>query len=219
MPVQRFRLTYARGPDAPHLNQRDQQAAWADALATAGLAVAAMPEPAKLVPAAPIPVGVTCDHELADLFLPTRRTAADVRERLERAMPAGHRLVDLHDVWLGAPALPAMVAAVDYVVEVADDGGVPDPALLSAGVAAVLAASVVDRARGGNLRPLIQDLRVDERGTLRMRLTIDANTGTGRPEDVVAAIAARTGHALEITRRHRERLWLRDELPAHADRD
>ena len=42
-----------------------------------------------------------------DLVLTERLTRAELRERLERACPAGRRIVDLFDVWLGEPSLAA----------------------------------------------------------------------------------------------------------------
>jgi hypothetical protein len=33
--------------------------------------------------------------------------------------PGGWRLVDVHDVWLGSPALAGQVVAADYRIEVA----------------------------------------------------------------------------------------------------
>ena len=66
-----------------------------------------------------MPSGLTGDRELADLYLPERRTAADVRARLDGNIPQGHRLVDVHDVWLGEPPLPGLVVAADYSVDVA----------------------------------------------------------------------------------------------------
>jgi hypothetical protein len=218
MPLQRFRLTFARAPDAPDLTQREQLAAWSAALAATGLTTPDDPEPARLVAAAPIPTGLSCDAELADLFLPVRRTAADVRERLVAAMPAGHRLVDLYDVWLGEPALPGALVAADYRVRITSDGRPPDRAILAQAVAQVLRSATVERSRGnaakaaaGNLRPLIADIRVEPDAGLWMRLRFDPNLGTGRPEEVVAAIAARAGVALEVVTRHRERLWLRGD--------
>jgi len=213
MPVQRWRLTVARGPDAPDLSQRDQQAAWSAALLASGLAHGGEPEPARLAHAAPIPNGLTADAEILDLFLPVRRTAADVRERIGAAMPEGYRLVGLHDVWLGEPALPAVLEAADYRVRVTADGEPPDAVALRDAVARLLAAVHLDRAgrRAGNLRPLVDDVRVGPDGALWMRLRFDPALGTGRPEEVVAALASFSGQPLIAATRHRERLWLRGE--------
>ena len=39
---------------------------------------------------------------------------ATVRDRIGAGLPEGWRLVDVYDVWLGAPALAGQVAAADY---------------------------------------------------------------------------------------------------------
>jgi hypothetical protein len=44
-----------------------------------------------------------------------------------------------------------------------------------------------------------------------MRLRFDPAAGTGRPEEVVQALAALAGRPLTATRRHRERLWLKGD--------
>ena len=40
-----------------------------------------------------------------------------VRESLAGHLPAGHRLLDLYDVWLGEAALPGRVAAGELLVD------------------------------------------------------------------------------------------------------
>ena len=54
------------------------------------------------------------EHELADLYLAERLTAPDLRARLDAGMPRGYSVVDLHDVWIGEPALAPQLAAADY---------------------------------------------------------------------------------------------------------
>ena len=76
MPVQRWRLTFARTPDAPDQTQREQVAAWEATLEAAGLRVEGAGEQPKLMLALPAQTGLTADSELADLLLPTRRAAA-----------------------------------------------------------------------------------------------------------------------------------------------
>ena len=228
MPAQRWRLILARTGAAPDLSQRELMAAWTAALDEAGLRDPRAETLTRFVPGAPIPAGLTADREPADLFLPVARPAPDVRRRLGATVPSGYRLVELHDVWVGEPALPGLVVAGDYCVDV--DVGPPAGAgrdrtppaddRLREGVAVLLAATVLERpgsrpGRGtaGNLRPLIEDIRVVSDHELWMRLRFDPTLGTGRPEEVVAALGAVTGLALVATRRHRERLWLRDERP------
>ena len=68
---------------------------------------------------APIPARLELERELADVVLTEFVPAWRVREGLTEHVPAGWRLVDVHDVWLGSPALAGQVVAADYRVEVA----------------------------------------------------------------------------------------------------
>ncbi len=228
MPLQRWRLIVARSGDAPDLAQRELAAAWVDMLEAAGLRDRMAPEQPKLAFAAPIQAGLTADREIVDLFLPERRAAADVRTRIAAHLPSGYSLVDLHDVWLGEPALPGLVVAGDYRVEVgvaaagASEAttGLPRSGVLRSAVAMLLAATTVERPnprsskpRDGDLRRLVDDVAVLSEGELWMRLRFDPALGTGRPEEVVAALGQFAGVPLSTVRRHRERLWLKGEQP------
>lgn len=189
-PRQRWRVVYRRRADAPPLPQRDQLAAWETSLTLSGLPLArlgvAVTRP-RLVFAAPLGVGMAAERELLDLFLEDRRSIAEVRVRLAGSLPAGHELIDLHDVWLGDPPLPGQVVAAEYRLEVTtpehdgavgdpapdavaervDRAGAPDTGTLVAACTHLLAAVALPRARdkGGrtvayDLRPLVEDVRV-----------------------------------------------------------
>jgi len=118
----------------------------------------------------------------------------------------------------GAP-LPGLVAAADYRVPLADT---VDVAALPGACARLLAARSIPRERekgGGtvayDLRPLLLDLVVAEAGppsVLRIRVAIHPTLGTGRPEEVVAALAEVAGRPLTPTSMVRERLILADDL-------
>ena len=76
------------------------------------------------------------------------------------------------------------------------------------------------RAKGGtlvdyDLRPLLVDVKVIGSGPpvqIRARTRFDPVRGTGRPEEVVAALGDRLGRTLEVGSVVRERLLLVDEL-------
>ena len=226
MLTQRWRLILARSRDAPDLGQRDLLATWEATLEAAGLRDPTAAEQPKLAFAAAISAGLTADRELVDLLLPQRRTAIDVRTRIASHLPAGHALVDLHDVWLGEPALPGLVVAGDYRVEVTatpangDEGGMPalPPGALATAAEIFMAAEVIprpamraNRHRDGNLCELVDHVAALSDDELWMRLRFDPVLGTGRPEEVVAALGLLAGQPLSAVRRHRERLWLKGE--------
>ena len=162
------------------------------------------------------------EHELADLYLAERLTAPGLRARLVESMPCGYAVVELHDVWTGAPALAPRLVAADYRMTLLN----VEQARLQPAVERLMAAQELPRERRKesrvvryDLRPLLLDLRAGPpdagalppsgadaaaAGTksaagavaaagLWMRLRHSQNLGSGRPDEVVAALAAELG--------------------------
>ncbi len=200
--------------------------AWAAILDGCGLPLAGDPGRGRVVPAAQLPLGFVGEREILDVILGARLTLVDVRERIRSALPASVELVELHDVWVGAPSASAAVVAADYRILLA---GVPAPVVRLA-AESLLAASTLPRERhrekktqSFDLRPLILALSVsaavppagaapDAPSTLlrvRLRHRPDA---VGRPEDVVSALgeppATPLGGEVHVLGIARERLLL-----------
>ena len=276
---QRWRIVFARDDDARFLSHLDAIHLWERAFRRGEIPVATSegfsPRP-RLIFAAPLPLGMLAEHELADLFLAERLTRANLRDRLAAGMPRGYRLIDLADEWVGGPSLATQLVAADYrltLLGVAADR-------LEGTVRSILAATTLRREKrrekkvtAYDLRPLLLDLQVRPPGAaapgmdgalveaagvdtaevnaadlasagLWMRLRNSQERGSGRAEEVVAAIAEDLGMAtiappgssevetdegteaagsteassglpvLEMVRPVRERLWLSDELSA-----
>jgi radical SAM-linked protein len=197
----------------------------------------------RLVFAAPLPLGMLAEHELADLVLAERLTMPNLRERLARCLPPGYAVTDLFDVWVGAPALAPQLVAADYRVTLL---GV-EASALAAAVERLLAAESLPRTRAKenrtiryDLRPLIHELRAGggPAATLWMRLRHSQAGGTGRADEVVSVLADEVGLRsswgggdedvgggvaqpavadgnlqLEAVTPVRERLWLVGEVP------
>ncbi len=217
---QRWRLVLARSADAPRLAGRELVDLWDTAIDSSGLPVhrpAGRVRP-RLAFGAPIQLGIAAERELADLFLSELAPIWRVRGVLANVMPEGWRLVDLFDTWMGGPALAGLVVAADYRIELA---GEPDLAGLKAAAAQLLAAGQLPRVRTKgdgtvpyDLRPLLADVSVHPaagRIALRVRTRFHPTLGTGRPEEVVAAIDARIEAALQVVAIVRERLILSNE--------
>ncbi len=176
-----------------------------------------------MAPAAPLPLGVAGEREVVDLYLAERLPASAVRTAVTAVLPTGVSLVDLHDVWVGAPSAPSAVVAADYRVLLA---GPPRWAVEGA-VLALLDAATLPRERrrekkttAYDLRPLILGLEVrgsDGSGvTLAMRLR-HAPDAAGRPEEVVAALGeppASMGEAAVARSTVRERVVMVDDPDA-----
>ena len=209
----------ARAEDAPQLAGRELADAWETALEASGLPVhrAAGRARGRVAFAAPLPLNVAAERELAEVLFAERVPIWRIREALADPLPAGWTLVDLFEVWPAGPPLAGRVVAADYRIEVAP---VLDPRRLVTAARSLLEARELPRTRpkGGDvvtydLRRLLIDLTVDaDRGTpVRVRTRIHPELGTGRPEEVVAALGERLGSSLDVKRVVRERLVLSDE--------
>ena len=220
IPRQRWRLVLARDARAPGLAGRELIDAWEAALESSGLPGyhPVGRTRARVAFGAPLPVGIALEHELADIVLTESLPRWQVREALADRLPEGWRLLDIHDVWLGAPALAGQVAAADYRIDV----GVADARAVAAAAEALLAAGRLprERVKGDSvvrydLRPLLVDVAVIDPGpplVVRARTRFDPVLGTGRPEEVVAALGDLAGLPLTMGQVVRERLILAEEL-------
>ena len=259
---QRWRIVFARDDDARFLSHLDAIHLWERAFRRGEIPVAMSegfsPRP-RLIFAAPLPLGMLAEHELADVFLAERLTRLDLRERLTDGMPRGYRLIDLRDEWVGGPALATRLVAADYRMTLL--GVAADP--LEGATRRLMAASSLRREKRRekkvteyDLRPLLIDMEVrpsdptagatdtpeTAAAVLWMRLRNSQDLGSGRADEVVAAVADELGMAaiaapgsgesegeqvtgpdgstepsnerpaLEMVRPVRERLWLVDEL-------
>ncbi len=170
---------------------------------------------------APLPIGLAAEAELIDIVLTERWPRWRVREALEPYLPAGWRLTDLSDVWLGGPALAGAVAAADYRIALESAEGITRADVVSAAGAMIGATSLPrQREKGGgsveyDLRPLLISIDVAEGSapvTIRARTRFHPSLGTGRPDEVVAALADALGRPLTTSTIVRERLVLADDL-------
>jgi radical SAM-linked protein len=226
---QRWRIVFARGEQARYLSHLDAVRSWERAFRRGEIPVATsegFSPRSKLVFAAPLQLGMLAEHELADLYLAERLTAPGLRARLTESMPRGYTVVELHDVWTGAPALAPRLVAADYRMTLLN----VEPARLGRAVDRLMSATELPRERRKesrvvryDLRPLLLDLRAgrpgaaagSETATARatagatapdaatpppiaaagiwMRLRHSQNLGSGRPDEVVAALAAELG--------------------------
>lgn len=214
-PRQRWRLVVARSADAPRLAGRELSEAWESAIEASGLPIhrpAGRPH-GRVAFGASLPLGIAADRELIDIFMAEPVPVWRVREAVAGRLPEGWRLVDVFDVWVGAPPLAGRVIAADYRIELGDDA---DAAAIAAAARELLSAPTLprERAKGDSsvaydLRPLLADVAVVESGppvVLRVRGRIHPELGTGRPEEVVAALGRQLGRPMEVRGIVRERL-------------
>ena len=200
--------------------QREWQLALEAAVVAAGLPVAVADGPVgrpRVAVAAPLTQGMASEGELVELLLVRRLPVWQVREAIVGALPAGHELLAIEDVWLGEPAIAGRVVGAEYTMPL---DWVADPASVAAvreAADALLHAAALPRQRTRGDRTVDYDLRpfVDavealdgSPPTLRIRVRHDPEKGVGRPEEVLAELGARSGVSFDPTRLVRTALVL-----------
>ncbi len=211
------------------MTQREVGEAWERAILESGLPVVIAegerPRP-RISFGAPLQLGVAADAELIDVVLAQRLPAWRVREALLPRVPRGWTIADLHDVWLAGPPLAGRVAAADYRIELRwpDDEATPAAEELARALDRLNRATRIprERAKGGgtvvyDLRPLLIGVELLDAGppaVIRARTRFHPELGTGRPEEVAAAIGEAVGQSVETGSIVRERLILAEDLAA-----
>lgn len=219
-PVQRLRLIFSRGEELKYLSHLDLMRLWHRAFRRAGMPLAYSqgfsPHP-RFSLAAPLPVGVTSEGELMDVFLERRVSPDFFAQAVSRQLPQGIEILGVKEVWIGLPSLQSLVRFAEYRV----------------GVEAEMKASAVQEAlhsllekkelpwqhrrgeevRRYDLRAQISDLWLIEGSgssyVLGMRLRQDPS-GAGRPEQVALAL----GFSQPPKSIHRVRLILEGPTPS-----
>jgi hypothetical protein len=221
-PRQRWRLTFARRASVgePAAIGRAYATLWEAALLASGLPVVIVDSGRpRFSLAAQLPAGAAGRAELADTWLTERWPAWRVREALEPVLPPDHELVGCEDTWLGAPALPGRVAAADYLVELREP---LDRAPAEVAARRLLVAASLPRVRtkgtstkSYDLRPLLLAIDVEPSsggGRVRVRTRLHPELGSGRPDEVIAALGEELGVTLTPAAIARERLVLIEDL-------
>ena len=160
----------------------------------------------KINLASALPLGVTGEAELADIWLDEAVPPQEALDRIRAQAPPGIRLDEIVEVSEETAKLQQAIRASDFAVTLLDP--LPD---LDDRIADFLAAESLPRVRRKkeyDLRPLVLELRrVDDDESGRRRLFMSLLTqeaATGRADEVVGALG---GDPLAI-RVHRLRIHL-----------
>lgn len=206
----RFRLTFRKMDGIRFTGTLDLQRSLERTIRRARLPLAYTqgfnPRP-RLSLGAALPLGLTSDCELADLWLEEDRDHGGILEDLRLASPPGLEFLDLTVVPDDEPSLQQQIVAAEYLAEI--EPGL-DLTEAKDRVGSLLKLRTVLRERRGkpyDLRPLVEALEivssVSTRTVLRMRLTAREGA-TGRPDEVLLALGLDPPDA----RLHRSRLIL-----------
>jgi radical SAM-linked protein len=214
--MQRLRIKFSRGPQIKFISHLDITRLWQRAFNRAGIEIAYStgftPHP-RLSLAAPLPLGVTSEAELMDVFIVKGVAPHFFVSAVNQQLPPGMSVDKVYPIAFDLPSLQSQISRADYKVEVETRKG---PADIAETVNVLMAKEHLpwqhQRDTGPHqydLRALIVSVCVTQWqppvGILEMRLRCDSN-GSGRPEQVAAAL----GFSQRPVSIHRTQLVLRD---------
>lgn len=196
--MQRLRVRLSRGQEVKFISHLDIIRLWERALRRAQIPLAYSegfsPHP-RMSLAAPLPVGVTSEAELMDIFVVSLVSPHWFVNAASQQLPPGIGILGVYPVALTMPSLQSQVRYAEYRVEIATDQTAPD---VAAAITSLLAVEHLPwqhqrdtGVRSYDLRALIDTLwLVDWQPgccTIGMRLRC-GSIGSGRPEQVASAL-------------------------------
>ena len=215
--MQRLRIKFSRGPQVKFISHLDISRLWQRAFNRAGIEIAYStgftPHP-RLSLAAPLPLGVTSEAELMDIFIVKGVAPHFFVTAVNQQLPPGISVDKVFPIAFDLPSLQSQISRADYRIEVETEKGPPD---IYQAVETLLAREHLpwqhQRDTGPHqydLRALIVSVCVTQwqppAGVLEMRLRCDSN-GSGRPEQVAAAL----GFSRRPVSIHRFQLLFKDQ--------
>ena len=197
-PQQRIRITFAKGEAIKYISHLDLNRAWERAFRRAGLPLAYSqgfnPRP-RFQMAAALPVGVSGQAELLDMWLAECLDPETVLNQLRLVLPRGLEVLEAAEVDLRSPSLQSQMQAADYLAVVRSREPVP---AMRDRVQALLEMPSIPRQRhhkgklqSYDLRPFIQKLSVEpgQEGTQILCMRLQASPqGAGRPDEILDAL-------------------------------
>ena len=203
----RIRITFAKQGALRYTGHLDLHRLWERAARRAALPLAYSqgfhPQP-KMNIAAALPLGFSSRGEVLDMRLEREIPLEGLRERLQETLPTGIQVSSIEAVDDKLPALQTLVASAEYRVSLTKTA---DPSELEQRIDSVMTAESIIRERRGktyDLRPLIEELNLENGDTICMRLAAREGA-TGRPEEVLDLL----GIAFDGTRIERTHLFFK----------
>ena len=209
-PRQRLRLTFGKGEAIKYISHLDLARTWERIFRRARLPLAYSqgfnPRPRFQIAAA-LPVGVTGQSELLDIWLTECLAPDEARARLRPVLPTGLDVSGIQEVELRAPSLQSQMRSAGYRVVLQTQEPVE---AIRIRLQALLDAPTLPRQRhhkgklqNYDLRPLVQGLSAEPGGSGRRILTMRLQAspkGAGRPDQVLEALGLSLApHAIERT--------------------
>lgn len=191
---QRLHITFGKFDALKYTSNLDVAKLWERVLRRANLPLLYSegfnPRP-RLALATALPLGITSECELLDVSLREPISLGGLENNLMAVSPSGLRIYSIVEVPVRSPALQTLVRSAEYRIHFMDD--FPREAL-QARLDTLMGAASFDQQRDRkgkakvvDLRPLIQNLCIDDHGDLIAHLTV-GDQGNMRPNELLQAL-------------------------------
>lgn len=191
--VQRLRITFGKSGPLKYTSSLDMAKIWERVLRRAGLPILytqGFNTRPRIQLAMPLPLGITSECEILDIALrePIASDAAKLTDSLLQVAPRGLSIHAIEDVDLREGSLQSRIISAEYRIRFVDP---LEEGVLQDRIGDVLRREsiVVEKVRKRkrsvmDLRPLINGLRIDERGDLIAHLSV-GERGNMRPDQLI----------------------------------
>jgi radical SAM-linked protein len=200
--VQRLRITFGKSGALQYTSNLDTAKIWERVLRRAGLPILytqGFNTRPRIQLAMPLPLGITSECEILDIALRESIACddADLSDRLLRVSPQGLSIHAIEEVDLREGSLQSRIIGAEYRIHFVDQ--------LAAGALqhrisdilqreSIVVEKVRKRRRSVmDLRPLINELRVDDRGDLIAFLSV-GERGNMRPDQLIEQMGLSDRH-------------------------
>ena len=191
--MSRLRITFSKTTAMRYIGHLDVYRAWERLVRRAGLPLAYTqgfsPHP-RLNLASALPLGLTGQAEVLDIWLEQELPAERVFQALQEAAPPGLLIQQVEAIDERLPVLQAILLSSEYLITLLEP-----PPDLEARLARLLEADSLPWQRRGktyDMRPLVLALQIlppDEQGLPRLLALLSAReNATGRPDELLAAM-------------------------------
>ncbi len=187
---QRLRLIFGKLGSQKYVGHLDLAKTWERILRRAEISLSysqgfnARP---KMQLATALPLGITSECEILDIWLEHPLPIEGLAERLMAVSPPGLPIYRIEEVSPKSPALQTLLESSVYRITPKEPVDVAD---LRSRVFDLMSQPEIIRSRRDkayNLRPLIYSLAVDDQGQIRAELAL-SEQGTGRPDELLDAL-------------------------------
>ncbi len=207
-PEQRLRITFGKVGSQKYIGHLDLAKTWERILRRAEIALSysqgfkARP---KMQLAAALPLGITSECELIDVWLDFALPVEGLPEHLMAVSPPGLPIHHINEVPIKSPALQSLCVSAIYVMtplEAVDVSVLKDRAQVLMAQPEVLR---VRRDKPYDLRPLVLSLEINEQGQIRTEMVL-REQAAGRPDELTDALGIKANEFVV----HRQQIRLRE---------